>query len=233
MDFPRSPSASIPTPPLVETLRRKRERCLATLRVRRGLSWVGLNAALGFAAQRAMRWEGFAALRRGDVSYPWAPTSMEYFFPLLPPSDAVALTGAPSGERCAAAKRTGGDAPFMGIRSAAGSARARHPGSRPSATTYVHRCTAVFRSRALRKSLGGARGRTCAGNGAAASEHATTGLAESSIAHNSASRYRSSPNAAAFDCPTAYLWDPASADVARQVRAVARVRPRRCATAYR
>src|SRR2546428_4999938 len=92
MDFPRSPSASIPTPPLVETLRRKRERCLATLRVRRGLSWVGLNAALGFAAQRAMRWEGFAALRRGDVSYPWAPISMEYFFPLLPPSS-LPVTG--------------------------------------------------------------------------------------------------------------------------------------------
>ena len=250
MDLPRTPSASIPMPPLVETLRRKRERWLATLRVRRRPSWVGLNAALSFAAQRATRWARFPALLHGNVSYPWDSDKYGVFLPtsatiesasndalngaqgserrrapaLTPPfclahtpPDAVALRGAPSGERCAAAKRTGGDAPFMGTRSAAGSARARHPGSRPSATT-VHRCTAVFRSRALRKSLSGAPGRTCAGNGAAASEHATTGLAEPSAGtHSSASpgHPSSSPNAAASDCPTAYLRDPSSADVAR------------------
>src|SRR5262245_32461981 len=88
MDFPRSrsPSASVPTPPLVKTLRRKQERWLATLRVQRGPSWLGLNAALRFAVQQATRWTRFPALLRGNVSYPWAPTSMEYFFPLLHPS---------------------------------------------------------------------------------------------------------------------------------------------------
>jgi hypothetical protein len=85
MDLPRTPIASVPMPPLVETLRRKREQWLATLRVRRGPSWVGLNAALSFAAQRATRWARFTTLLAGNVSYPWAPTSMEYFFPLLPP----------------------------------------------------------------------------------------------------------------------------------------------------
>src|SRR5262245_18898053 len=140
------------------------------------------------------------------------------------PPDAVAPSRAPWGERRAAAKRTGGDAPFMGIRSAAGSAPARHPGRRPSAT-ISYRCTAVFRSRALRKSHNRAPSRTCAGDDAAASERATAGLAEpaaagngvaaseSSAADHSESRYPSSSrNAAASDCPTAYLRDPASTD---------------------
>jgi hypothetical protein len=88
MDFPRlrSISASLPTPPLVERLRRKRERWLTTMRVRSGPGWVGLNAALSFAAQRATRWARFPALMRGDMAAPWDATSVENFLPVRYPS---------------------------------------------------------------------------------------------------------------------------------------------------
>jgi hypothetical protein len=86
MDSPMSrlQRARMPAqPPLLGTLRRKRQQWLDPVRARSAPAWAGLHTALGFAARQAVRWGHFLTRPQGDASYPWESASLEFFFPLL------------------------------------------------------------------------------------------------------------------------------------------------------
>src|SRR5437868_1365363 len=90
-------------PPLARWLRRRREqwqRGGAAPRARP--RWACLEAALGLAARQAARQLRFPVLLRGELSYPWGRTQMDYVPGAgggLPPPDSPAAGGPPREDR--------------------------------------------------------------------------------------------------------------------------------------
>src|SRR5262245_66144341 len=102
----RSASARLRAgPPLVRWLRHRREQWRGGELARRVRPrWACLDAALGLAARQAARRLRFPVMLRGDLSYLWSRTRMEYVpgagrRPSLSAAGAsVAETGVPRGE---------------------------------------------------------------------------------------------------------------------------------------